>query len=132
MTEDELQAAVTGMCDDLNPPAPWIHIGDSRRVEAGGPWRQGFPDLLIIGQHRMLVRELKGDGGQLHARQNVWLTWLCQAGVDADLWTPADLENGTIARQLAELNQPWPDQAPDTPDEARLRELYRPRIPDQE
>ena len=37
------------MCDATDPPLPCLHIGDSRRAEAGGPWRQGFPDLLVVG-----------------------------------------------------------------------------------
>jgi hypothetical protein len=128
MTEADLQAAVTDLCDGQEPPLPWIHIGDARRADAGGRWRQGFPDLLIVGQHRAIVRELKGDGGEVHARQNVWLTWLVQAGIDADLWTAAQLRDGTIAAELAALNVPLPGQPEDTPDEARLRAAYRPRI----
>ena len=117
------------MCDATDPPLPCLHIGDSRRAEAGGPWRQGFPDLLVVGQYRAIARELKGDGGDLHARQNPWLTWLVQAGIDADLWTPRQLHDGTVGHQLAEFNQLWPGQPPDTPDEARLRALYLPPIP---
>ena len=128
MTEGDLQAAIIAICDGLQPPLVWLHIADARRQEAGGPWRQGFPDMLITGQHRTLVRELKGDGGELHARQNAWLTWLCQAGLDADLWTPRDLRDGTIRAELEALHQPRSGQPPDTEDEARLRELYRPRI----
>jgi len=128
VTEGDLQAAIIGICDGMEPPLVWLHIADARRQEAGGPWRQGFPDMLITGQHRTLVRELKGDGGELQARQNAWLTWLCQAGLDADLWTPRHLRDGTIRAQLEALHQPQPGQLPDTEDEARLRELYRPRI----
>src|SRR5215472_10285469 len=87
MTEAELQSAIINLCDTQEPPLPWIHIGDSRRADAGGPWRQGFPDMLIVGQHRAIIRELKGDGGELLQRQNVWLTWLAPAGLDADEWT---------------------------------------------
>jgi len=50
MTEAELQAAVIDLCDGQDPPLPWIHIGDSRRADAGGPWRRGFPALP--GQRR--------------------------------------------------------------------------------
>jgi hypothetical protein len=128
VNETELLAAAVDLCDAQDPPLVWLHIADARRSDAGGPWRQGFPDLLVIGQHRMLVRELKGDGGQVHARQNAWLTWLCQAGLDADLWTAAQLRDGTIAADLAALNAPRPGQAADTPGQARLRALYLPRI----
>ena len=129
MTEGDLQAAIIAICDLLEPPLVWLHIADARRREAGGPWRQGFPDLLITGQHRALLRELKGDGGELHARQNAWLTWLCQAGLDADLWTPRDLRDGTIRAELEALHQPRPGQPPDTEDEAGLRAVYLPRLP---
>jgi hypothetical protein len=128
VTEDALQATIIAICDDLEPPLVWLHIADARRREAGGPWRQGFPDLLIVGQHRALLRELKGDGGELHVRQNAWLTWLCQAGLDADLWTPRDLRDGTIRAELEALHQPRAGESADTADEARLRALYQPRI----
>lgn len=127
MTEADLLEQIAELCEAQDPPVVWLHIADARRRDTGGPWRTGFPDLLAVGQHRLLVRELKGDGGQLHARQNAWLTWLCQAQIDADLWTPRDLADGTIASQLAALHVPWPGQSPDTQDEARLRERYRPR-----
>jgi len=128
MTEAELQVVVINLCDRRDPPLPWIHIGDSRRVDAGGPWRQGFPDMLIVGQHHAITRELKGDGGELQPRQNVWLTWLCQAGMNADVWTPASLRDGTIERELTDLHWPRPDQPPETNQERRLRELYIPRM----
>jgi hypothetical protein len=128
VTEEQLQAAMIELCAGLEPPLVWLHIADARRQQAGGPWRQGFPDVLIIGQHRALLRELKGDGGELHARQNAWLTWLCQAGLDADLWTPQDLRDGTIGAELEALHQPRPGQPAGTPEEARLRDLYWPHI----
>jgi hypothetical protein len=128
VTEDQLQATITTMCDGLDPPLVWLHIADARRRKAGGPWRQGFPDMLIIGQHRALFRELKGDGGELHARQNAWLTWLCQAGLDAGLWTPRDLRDDTIRAELETLHQPSAGQLADSAEEARLRAVYLPRI----
>lgn len=60
----------------------------------------GFPDLVLIKAGRMLVRELKREGGRTTPAQNAWLAAYAQCGVDTGIWTPTDLVNGTIAREL--------------------------------
>jgi hypothetical protein len=127
VTEADLQAAVTEVCDGLEPPLVWLHIADARRSTAGGPWRDGFPDMLIVGQHRALFRELKA-GSELRGRQKAWIAWLAFAGLDAGVWHPADLHSGRIEHELAELHVPLPGQAPDTGQQTWLRDLYRPHI----
>lgn len=56
---------------------------------------RGFPDLTLIGQGRVLFRELKVGRNGLSAHQERWRDALLAAGADWALWHPRD----TIAIQ---------------------------------
>ena len=60
----------------------------------------GFPDLVIVGRRGVLIRELKTERGRVTSAQSVWLNALDDAGVDADVWRPADLIDGTVLDQM--------------------------------
>lgn len=68
----------------------------------------GFPDIILVHPvtGRMVVRELKrvGTGKAFQPRpdQQKWLDAFTTAGVDAGVWTPADLYSGEIDRVLRE------------------------------
>jgi len=86
MTERQLLDAIRDACR-------WgglltFHAYDSRRSEPG------FPDLVVVGPHGVLWRELKSSRGRLTPEQVRWLDRLTEAGADADVWRPDD----------------WPDQ----------------------
>ena len=90
MTEAQLQALIREACR-------WhqllvYHPYDSRRSEAG------YPDLTIVGKS-VLFRELKSDRGRLTHVQDTWLRRLAAAGLDSDVWRPADWPD----RVLSEL-----------------------------
>ncbi len=104
MTEAELQAEITALCD--RHAITWIHIGDARSTTAGGPHREGFPDLLLVGSAAVAFRELKQAGKDLRAPQKRWQWLLTTAGADASVWKPADLRSGRIERELLALNGP--------------------------
>lgn len=70
------------------------HTHDSRRSEPG------FPDLVIVGRRGVLIRELKTERGRVTSAQHTWLNALDDAGVDADVWRPSDLIDGTILDQI--------------------------------
>jgi len=70
------------------------HTHDSRRSEPG------FPDLVIAGRRGVLIRELKTERGRVTLAQFTWLDALITAGVDADVWRPADLIDGTVLDQM--------------------------------
>jgi len=70
------------------------HTYSSRRSEPG------FPDLVIVGRHGLLIRELKQQRGKVTPAQSIWLNALDDAGVNADVWRPADLIDGTILDQM--------------------------------
>ncbi len=115
VTEAEMLAAVSAICDRLDPPVVWLHLADSRR--AGGPYRKGLPDLFLVGRHRSAWRELKA-GTSEHGGQRAWRYLLTLSGQDAGVWRRADLRSGPIASELAVLNRPRPGQPPDTSEAA--------------
>jgi hypothetical protein len=130
MTEAELQRAIFNLCAQLDPRVRLVHMHDSRRAT---PDTRGLPDLLLVGTHRLIWRELKPPGARPRGPQSQWLHWLRQAGQDAAVWRPRHWYDGTIAAELATLNLP-PGQAaaavvsddPD-PQAAFFRALYGPR-----
>jgi len=73
------------------------HTHDSRRSEPG------FPDLVIVGRRGVLMRELKTERGKVTVAQTVWLNALDDVGVDADVWRPTDLINGTVLDQIRKV-----------------------------
>lgn len=96
MSEAELQANVTDLCRMLGLLV--YHTHDSRRSPAG------FPDLIIVGR-RLIARELKTAKGKITPAQHMWLNGLRHAGVDADVWRPADWFDGNIRRQLQAMRR---------------------------
>lgn len=62
----------------------YFHQYDSRMSEPG------FPDLFLLHpvKHRLLVRELKVEGGKLRPEQVTWLDGLKACGIDAGIWYP--------------------------------------------
>lgn len=69
------------------------HTHDSRRSEPG------FPDLVIVGPHGVLFRELKSATGYLTSEQVRWVGRLKAAGADVTVWRPGDWP-GTIINDL--------------------------------
>lgn len=94
MTEARLQAVIIAAAQR----AGWMvyHTHDSRRSEPG------YPDLHLVHERRHLsmMRELKTQKGVLSAPQKRWLLALTEAGIDADVWRPADWFSGHITQQL--------------------------------
>ncbi len=94
MTERQLLDAVRDACR-------WsgllvYHTADSRRSEPG------FPDVVVVGPHGVIFRELKADRGRLTSEQVRWLDRLSQAGADASVWRP-DAWPDQVQAELAGL-----------------------------
>lgn len=94
MTEAELQAEITKMCDERG--LVWIHAPDARRV------RKGWVDLIILGKGALFV-ELKSTDGRRSMKQIEMAESLLLAGLPYRLWRPADLGSGVIENELNEL-----------------------------
>jgi hypothetical protein len=96
MKEAALEQAVRHHLADL-PSLLGYHTHDSRRSHSG------WPDWCFVGPRGVMWRELKAANGRTTAAQNQWIDALRRAGQDADVWRPADLMSGRIARELAAL-----------------------------
>ncbi len=99
MTERQLLDAVRDACR-------WAglltyHTHHSRRSEPG------FPDLVVVGPHGVIFRELKADRGRLSPDQRRWLDRLTQAGADAAVWRP-DAWPGRVLTELVGIGGQLP------------------------
>lgn len=92
MTEQQLQGAVADMCRIYG--IAWYHTYNSRRSVPG------WPDLALCGAHGFMTRELKTETGRTTPDQERWGWMLRQAGVNWDVWRPADLWSGRIQKEL--------------------------------
>lgn len=95
MTEQQLQDAITGMCDHLK--IRWHHEVDSRKSKSG------FPDLVLAGR-RVVFWELKTATGRVTPEQNAWLTAVVRAEFgQARVVRPMDLLDGSVQEWLRAL-----------------------------
>jgi hypothetical protein len=62
----------------------------------------GFPDIYLLhpGTGAILIRELKRVGNKPTEAQQAWLDGFGVAGLDAAVWTPADMISGRIREEL--------------------------------
>ncbi|HEY1622131.1 MAG TPA: hypothetical protein VGG25_31225 [Streptosporangiaceae bacterium] len=101
MTEAQLLARVTGLCEELG--LLWHHCNDARRCT--GP--DGFPDLVIAGQRGVMFAELKSASGETSAGQDLWLWTLDRAATGGHfgrgVFRPNLWDSGQIRRCLEAL-----------------------------
>jgi hypothetical protein len=83
--ERDFQAAVCELAKTLGCLV--YHTHDSRRSEAG------FPDLVIVGRHGVIFRELKTATGRVTPEQHLWVTFLARGGANVAVWRPEDWPN---------------------------------------
>jgi hypothetical protein len=95
MTEAQFQNTVIAMCELLGIAC--YHPFFSRKSAAG------WPDLALCGDGGFLLRELKTEKGRLTRDQEEWGSRLQKAGVNWEVWRPADLVSGRIQRELMEI-----------------------------
>jgi hypothetical protein len=93
--EWELCEQIGELCDELG--LLWHWCKDPRSSCKG---KRGLPDLIIAGEHGLLVREIKSPGYDTSAAQDLWIWTLHQSGADVAVWWPADWESGRIRREL--------------------------------
>ena len=96
MTESALLQVILQICANHDVLA--FHSSDSRR-DIG----KGFPDLVLVGQDHVLFIELKVTGRYRKPEQTTWGYRLKATGAVYDVWTPRELNDGTIKRVIANL-----------------------------
>jgi len=62
----------------------YFHVTNSRRSAPG------WPDLALV-RDRLVMAELKAEGGRLSKDQVRWIALLETAGVEVHVWRPSDL-----------------------------------------
>jgi hypothetical protein len=97
MTEAELQREVRAMAKELRLET--VHV--PRRAMLGNP--PGWPDLIILGPHGILFRELKSDLGRVSRAQSAMGARLLRVGGSWDVWRPDSLASGRIRKELTEI-----------------------------
>lgn len=116
MTEAELQGGVI----DLAQAFRW-RVAHFRPAQTERGWRtavaadgEGYPDLTLVREERLIFAELKGERGRLRPAQTEWLNALAlvagraerlNAGraeplVEVFIWRPSHWQDGTIERTL--------------------------------
>ena len=97
MSEDDLQCLVI----DLAQRYGWT-VAHFRPAETKKGWRTavsadgvGFPDLILVKGHRLLVVELKKEDGKLAAEQYFWLLKFLGVEAEVYLWKPSDEDEFT-------------------------------------
>lgn len=74
----------------------WHYCPDTRHCRGD----RGWVDLVIIGPKAALFREVKTADGRRTTDQLLFGDALRRAGLDYQVWRPADLQDGGIAREL--------------------------------
>lgn len=104
MGHEEFVGLVGVMANTIGAGRFMFHYNpDSRRIRKKPPYSKGLPDLVIVGERGVMFAELKCRGDTISPEQTKWIAWLHVTGVRCSVWEPADLFNGRIERELAEL-----------------------------
>lgn len=93
MNETQFQNKVIDLCRWYR--LLYYHTHDSRRSQPG------FPDLVIVGKHKVIFAELKSATGKVSMAQQEWIEKLNHAGAEAYVWRPQDWPH--VERVVAEL-----------------------------
>jgi hypothetical protein len=97
MTHAELIAQILALCRKHRLQA--FYWPDSRKAR-----RRGWPDLMIGGPAGWRFREVKTPFDRLSSEQRQVGYLLAAAGLNWDVWRPADLASGQIEDELRVLS----------------------------
>lgn len=90
------EEAFTDRVIELAHTGGWLayHVrGNTKRLIQGD---DGFPDLCMVRQLRVVFAELKLPGEVPTAKQSRWIARLVNAGQEAYLWYPADWDTRIV------------------------------------
>jgi hypothetical protein len=69
-------------------------------MPASATLARGWPDLTILGPRGVIFRKLLDEHNQLNQNSTVVLNILRRSGINAGVWRPAQLHDGTIEAEL--------------------------------
>jgi hypothetical protein len=93
LNEKELTKAVAALAKDRGWHRYHTHRSDFSPA--------GYPDETLVRDARLVIAELKSEGGKLSPQQEAWLEELrAVAGIEVYLWRPSQWWDGTIERVL--------------------------------
>lgn len=103
MTEAQLTTAVLDLAATLGYLC--YHPRTSQRKDAWltaaqGNGAKGFPDLVCVGNNRVIFAELKCGYNKPSNEQITWARQITGNGGECFLWTDKDWTDGTIERTL--------------------------------
>lgn len=111
MSEEALLVEVLDLCVRLR----LAHIHFDTAIAKSGQWMtaqrgtRGFPDLVAVGSVAVMFAELKDERNTTSPGQKVWgkalasLEEVSGGSVRYRLWRPRHLLDGTIERELGDL-----------------------------
>lgn len=113
VTRDEYNAMVANEMREVRDFQPKVirlaqHLGwmiyHTYNSQRSNP---GWPDLVLSHpkQKRTIFRELKTMRGKVSPKQREWIETLTASGLDADVWRPIHLLDGTIEETLTPNTQ---------------------------
>jgi hypothetical protein len=79
-----------------NTPRRCRDCGSYQRIPRNAP---GLPDLILVRRPRLVIAEIKAEGGRVTPAQQRWLDEFAACGVETFTWFPHDWE--TIKEVLA-------------------------------
>lgn len=105
VSERQLQDAVITLARALGYLVHHTRPALNRRGRWSTPisGHPGFPDLVLVGDKRLLFVELKSDRGALTAWQEEWMARLRGvSAIETYVWYPRDWRSGDIEQILRE------------------------------
>lgn len=98
MTEKDLERAIAEMARFLG-----FMVFHARPAQSNKGWRtpvaydgKGFPDLLLVGNERVIFLEIKTDVGRVSPDQSRWSEQIIQSGGEYFLLRPNDWTSGRV------------------------------------
>lgn len=107
MSEEALQQHVLNAMRELR----W-RTAHFRPAKTEKGWRtavagdgKGFPDIIAVKGHRLVVAELKSEIGTLEPDQDAWLAFFRNTAAEVYVWRPSHWLDDTIQSVLLGVKQ---------------------------
>lgn len=101
-TEAQLERAVIDMARLMGYMVHGVRPAFRQSGEFSDPLKgdRGFPDLILVGNRRIIYVELKSDKSYLAPEQKIWRDRLVAAGADYCVFRPRNWSAGKLEQLL--------------------------------